>query len=72
MTLEEFAKLVRNHDLTFQFSDDHRCWRSGWDRYQDILEAAKQFPREDVVRIWNAEVDRKIVESARNWFYWKE
>jgi hypothetical protein len=34
-----------------------------------IKEAAEQLPREDAVRIWNSEVDRKLVDGTG--FYWE-
>lgn len=69
MNLEEFAQLVRQHDLTYNYSDDGSVWRRGQAAYDRIVTASKQFPREDVVRIWNAEVDRKLVDGTS--FYWK-
>lgn len=69
-TLEQFAKMVRNHDLTYQYSDDARYWRAGEESMTNIRIAAKELPREEVVKIWNAEVDRKLVEGYREPFYW--
>jgi hypothetical protein len=36
------------------------------------MAAAKKFPAADVERIWNAMVDRKLVENARSSFYWRD
>jgi hypothetical protein len=69
MTLDEFAKLVARHDLTYNYSDDAGVRRLGHESYMKIKEAAEQFPREDVVRIWNSEVDRKLVDGTG--FYWE-
>jgi hypothetical protein len=69
MTLEQFAKLVRDHDLTYAFSDDHSVWERGQRERDVIVAAAKDLPREEVVRIWNAEVDRKLSDGTG--FYWK-
>lgn len=71
-TLEDFERAVAAHDLTYSYSDDSRWWRAGEASYARIREAAKKFSREDVARIWNAAVDRKLVEAAREQFYWKE
>lgn len=69
MTLEEFTLMVRTHDLTYAYSDDPSVYRRGRDSYDMIVEAAKQLPREDVVRIWNEEVNRRLFDGSD--FYWK-
>lgn len=28
-TLEEYQKLLKNHDWTYMYSDDHRCYMNG-------------------------------------------
>ena len=68
MTLDEFHQLVRRHDLTHMYSDDGSVCRRGAAELSKIMEASKQFPREDVVRIWNTEVDRKLRDGTG--FYW--
>lgn len=70
-TLEDFERACAAHDLTYSYSDDGRWWRAGLESERQIQEAAKKFPREDVERIWNAQVDRKLVESVREQFYWR-
>jgi hypothetical protein len=69
-TLEEFREACQRHDLTYEYSDDGRYWRAGCASYDRIRKAAKQFPREDVERIWNEIVDQKLVPDARERFYW--
>lgn len=72
MTIEEFAQIVKRHDLTYEYSDDNYYYRQGQASYDAIVEAARHLPREDVVRIWNAEVDRKLNgDIHRIGFYWK-
>lgn len=71
MTLDEFHQLVRQHDLTHMYSDDASVYRRGSAALSEIMSAAKLFPREDAVRIWNSEVDRKMSEGFREEFYWK-
>lgn len=71
MTLEKFAKMCRDHDLTYQYSDDHRYRVRGTESFDAIKRASALLPAEDVRRIWNAEVDRKIVEGQREPFYWR-
>ena len=53
MTREEFVTMVEKHDLSFEYSDDYRVWRDGSSSLKKIKEAAKQFPREFVVKTWN-------------------
>jgi hypothetical protein len=70
-TLKEFEEMVRRHDLTYEWSDDHSCWKSGQFSYNRIRQAAAELPQEDVVRIWNEVVDEKVSEFSRSMFYWK-
>lgn len=69
MTLDVFTKMVRQHDLTYNYSDDRSVRERGHNEYMAIVEWSKTLPREDVVRIWNAEVDRKLVDGTG--FYWE-
>lgn len=71
MKLEEFEALVNDHDLTYDYSDDGSVWRNGQAQYNRIKDAAKLLPIEDVKRIWNAKVDKVLIERARENFYWK-
>ena len=48
MTIEEFEKLVDDHDLTHSYSDDHSVWSNGNAQLKRIREAAKTLPIEDV------------------------
>lgn len=70
--LEEFERMVANHDLTYNYSDDPRWYHAGQRQYDDIMEAAKWLPEEDVERIWNKYVDQKLMEHARSTFYWRK
>lgn len=71
MTLEEFEQEVNRHDLTHGYSDDYRSYSRGAAHYDQIHKAAMDLPREDVERIWNAMVDRKLIEEVRPQFYWR-
>lgn len=71
-TIEQFQKLVDEHDLTYSYSDDHRCWQRGQSQRDAIAAMAKTLPRADVVRVWNAKVDRSLMPQFREPFYWKE
>ncbi len=70
-TLEEFEAACLSHDLTYSYSDDGGVYRRGSESEDRIRRAAAKFPREDVERIWNAIVDRKIREGYREPFYWR-
>lgn len=70
-TLEFFEHLVKNHDLTYSYSDDAKVWRVGEEQLRAIKEAAKSLPLEDVKRIWNAKVDKTLVEGSREAYYWR-
>lgn len=69
-TRQAFEKLVKDHDLTYSYSDDARVLRRGMAQRDAIEEMAKQLPREQVVAIWNKWIDRKIVEKFRSDWYW--
>jgi len=71
-TLAKFEELVRDHDLTYSYSDDHSCWVRGKDQIAVINKMMAHLPRKECVLIWNKYVDKKIVESARAQFHWKE
>lgn len=71
VTEEEFRKLCKNHDLTYEYSDDHRYWTKGNQTLAEVQAKAKELDREVAVRIWNEVVDQKIVEGRRDQWYWK-
>lgn len=68
---QEFRTLCRQHDLTYEYSDDHFVWQRGSESLAKIRAKAKELPREVAVRIWNEVVDTKLVEDARPMFHWK-
>jgi len=70
MTEDEFRKLCKNHDLTYQYSDDGPVWRRGQASYDNLVEASKKLPREVAVHIYNEVVDTKLKEGYRDGFYW--
>ena len=69
--LDEFKRLVAQHDLTYEYSDDSRYYNAGRQSYSKIRALADQLPEEETKRIWNAMVDRKLVPNAREQFYWR-
>lgn len=73
MSFEDWSKLVRAHDLTYAYSDDYSVYRRGQAQFDLIVQEAANFPRADVIRVWNTElVDKFLIPEARNEFYWKE
>lgn len=71
MTEEQFRQMCIAHDLTYDYSDDHRSWSAGRASMAAIREAAKLLDPEAVRRIWNEVVDSKLVPGFRAGFYWK-
>jgi hypothetical protein len=41
MTLEEFEQLLKAHDWTYNYSDDHRAWTKGREQANKIANARK-------------------------------
>jgi hypothetical protein len=70
-TLDDFYDACAGHDLTYSYSDDSAVWRHGSANEDRIRKAAEKFPREDVERIWNGIVDKKMREGYREQFYWR-
>lgn len=71
MTLTEFEKLIADHDLTYEYSDDGGCWRAGSASLAHIKLAAANFPAETVAEIWNKYCDKKLIPEAAVRFYWR-
>lgn len=71
VTEDEFRQMCQNHDLTFDYSDDHGVWERGNANLKKIEQAAKTLPEGVASRIWNEVVDTKLVPNARAQFYWK-
>ena len=44
MTNKEFWKLCCNHDWTYPYSDDSRCWKAGVRKEAIIIAAMKEQP----------------------------
>ena len=41
MTLEDFEQLLRTHDWTYNYSDDHSVWTKGREQANKIANARK-------------------------------
>ena len=41
-TIEEFIKLCKHHDWTFEYSDDHRAWKKGREERDFLMSCVKE------------------------------
>lgn len=60
MDKEEYQKLLDSHDWFYEYSDDGRVWRAGYESKQRLLNLAKQNP--EFAKMYDAkvaEVNRK-------------
>ena len=69
ITEAEFEQMVRNHDLTFMYSDDGEIVRRGRESLRKIRQAAALLPEGVGVRIFNEHVDKSLREPYRKDFY---
>jgi len=75
LTLEDFALLVERHDLTFDYSDDHRAWRSGlasFERIKRMMRDLGEDKKAQCVAIWNDLVRRKMKHEHCTPFEWRD
>lgn len=70
--MANFETMVRVHDLTHEYSDDGEVWRKGHEAFQEIKRKARELDREFVRKVWNDQVDKKIVPAGRKDFYWRD
>jgi hypothetical protein len=73
--LDHWATLVRRHDLTYDYSDDHRAWCKGRDERQHIMSLFNGFDddtKREARAIWNANVERCINPAFAVAYMWKE
>ena len=68
---EEFLKACCQHDLTYAYSDDHRYWVAGVASLRLVTDMRSKIGIARSAEIWNAVVDTKMLEPAREQFYWK-
>jgi hypothetical protein len=68
---QDFIRLVKYHDVTYDYSDDSSVRRNGGAQLYVIKTLAAQLPLEFVTEVWNKKMDEYFVaEEAPNW-YWK-
>lgn len=59
-TIAKLAEMIACHDLTYEYSDDPRCYRRGRDEKAAIAELAKDVPVSVYHALWNDKVLRGI------------
>lgn len=69
---KQLRKMVRQHDLTHEFSDDYGAYRRGSDEKYDIDQKARRIPKKNFAHIWNNEADRKLKKPHNRDFHIKE
>ena len=67
----QFLEACQAHDLTYMYSDDFEVYRRGQTQRERIEELSKHIPQTRRADIWNAIVDTKLLENARESFYWR-
>ena len=72
MNLQEFYDLLKRHDWSFEYSDDHRHWQRGRDQLnqsQGILKQNEDNPRYrslfDQYRAWAFDVEGDITKPEK-------
>jgi len=71
MSINSLEVLINKHDLTYENSDSHDKWQRGERTLAAIETVAANFPREEVVKLWNSVVDKKIKDpEIAKGFYW--
>lgn len=68
--VDRFKQLVSEHDITYDYSDDGATYRRGSAQRTAINELAAKIDPKVAAEIWNAAVDRKLIERARQNYYW--
>lgn len=69
---ELFERRVRNHDVTYGYSDDPSSYRAGADNMYAIRALAKEInDPEYTKKVWNDNIDQRLIEGFRESFYWK-
>ncbi len=62
--LERFEKAVRQHDLYYQYADDHKVWMAGMVAADKIDALAKRIGGAVASKIYNRVVDERLGEKA--------
>ncbi len=60
ISLQEFYDLLKAHDWSYQYSDDHRHWSRGRDEHQQL---------QNIVRSYKGTAYEKLYNDYRTWFF---
>ena len=50
---ENLRTLIKQHDFTYDYSDDHRVYTKGSQQLKKINEVAERFTKADFIALWN-------------------
>lgn len=69
--VEQFETMCRQHDLTYEYSDDHSVWQRGSQSLAEVERFARENfeDKSEASAIWNRIVDEKLLEGYRDQFY---
>jgi len=70
ITPELFLEMCKEHDLTYEYSDDSRYYNRGRDQHKAIEAAAKELPAGIAAQIWNKVVAEKVLPDSQSMFMW--
>jgi hypothetical protein len=73
--LETFATLVRQHDVTYEYSDDHTAWSRGLREYDQIMtlyRAADHRTKCLMTDIWNEIMRRSFRPDVVDQWLWSQ
>jgi hypothetical protein len=69
---EIFERRVRQHDVTYAYSDDPNSYRRGGAERNSIKTLAQEINDPEYTnKVWNDNIDRVLAEGFREPFYWK-
>lgn len=72
--LEQFAILVRQHDLSYKYSDDHRAWSKGCDERAAIMalyDAQDAATQSLMVDVWNKVITLRCTPEFAHEYLWR-
>lgn len=52
-SLGKLEQLIKQHDFTYERSDDHRAYKAGLANLKEIMEAKAWVSQKDYVSLWN-------------------
>ena len=68
--IELFRKLVRQHDITYDYSDDGSVWRAGSAQRTRINQLRETIPDNIACEIWNARMDEYFIPQEAPRWHW--